>query len=142
MKSPFTSTMRPQFGSPGSYRADFVPSRPGQWTFRFYGMVGDVEVDETFVSGPETFNDVQDISEESFPAQDPSTGELAERLERELARVNERLDQLDGGSGAGVAGAEAAENSDDALARGLSAGALLLGVGALAAALLVSRRRS
>lgn len=49
----------------------------------------------TFISGPDTFNDVQDISEQSFPAQDPSTGELAERLERELARVNE-LKQVGG----------------------------------------------
>lgn len=137
----FTSTMRPQFGSPGSYRADFVPSRPGQWTFRFYGTVGEVEVDETFTSGPDTFNDVQDISEESFPAQDPSTGELAERLERELARVNERLDALDGGGSTdGNPGGEAADN--DGLARGLSAGALVVGVGALAAAFLVGRRRS
>lgn len=137
----FTSTLRPQFGEPGSYRADFVPSRPGQWTFRFYGTVDGVEVDETFVSGPETFNDVHSLSEESFPAQDPSIGELAERLEQELARVNERLDALDGGSTEDTSG-EAAENSSDALARGLSAGALLVGVGALAAALLVGRRRS
>ncbi|HEU4540171.1 MAG TPA: hypothetical protein VFR23_03510 [Jiangellaceae bacterium] len=137
----FTSTLRPQFGEPGSYRADFVPSRPGQWTFRFYGTVDGVEVDETFISGPETFNDVHSLSEESFPAQDPSIGELAERLEQELARVNERLDALDGGSTEDTSG-EAAENSSDALARGLSAGALLVGVGALAAALLVGRRRS
>jgi hypothetical protein len=138
----FTSTMRPQFGAPGSYRADFVPSRPGQWTFRFYGMVDDVEIDETFVSGPETFNDVQDISAESFPAQDPSTGELAERLEQELARVTERLDQLDGGGASENMGGETAENSSDGLARGLSAGALVVGVGALAAAFAAGRRRS
>jgi hypothetical protein len=139
----FTTTLRPQFGSPGSYRADFVPSRPGQWTFRFYGSVDDVEVDETFISGPDTFNDVQDISEESFPAQDPSTGELAERLERELARVTERLDTLDGGGSPDRGtGGESVENSDDTLARGLSAGALVIGVSALAAAVLVGRRRS
>ena len=138
----FTSTMRPQFGEPGSYRADFVPSRPGQWTFRFYGTVADVQVDETFTSGPETFNDVQSLSEESFPAQDPSIGELAERLEQELARVNERLDALDGGGANEDTSGEATENSSDALARGLAAGALLVGVGALATALVVSRRRS
>jgi len=138
----FTSTMRSQFGEPGSYRADFVPSRPGQWTFRFYGTVGDVEVDETFISGPETFNDVQSLAEQSFPAQDPSTGELAERLEQELARVNERLDELEGGGSNENTSGEAAENSSDALARGLAAGALLVGVGALATALVVSRRRT
>lgn len=139
----FTSTLRPQFGEPGSYRADFVPTRPGQWTFRFYGTVDGVEVDETFISGPDTFNDVQSLAEESFPAQDPSTGELAERLEQELARVDERLDELGaGGSVAADAGGEAAESSSDALARGLAVGALLVGLGALAAALLVARRRS
>jgi hypothetical protein len=136
----FTSTLRPQFGEPGSYRADFVPSRPGQWTFRFYGTVDDVEVDETFISGPETFNDVQSLSEESFPAQDPSIGEVAERLDQELARVNEQLDALDRGGFNEDTSGEAAESSNDALARGLSAGALVVGVGALATAFLVGRR--
>lgn len=138
----FTSTLRPQFGEPGLYRADFVPSRPGQWTFHFYGTVGDVQVDETFISGPETFNDVQSLSEESFPAQDPSVGELAERLDQELARMNEELDALEGGGSNEDTSGEAAENSSDPLARGLAAGALLVGVGALATALVVRRRRT
>jgi hypothetical protein len=123
----FTSTLRPRFGEPGQYQADFVPSRPGQWTFRFYGTVGDLEVDETFVSGPDTFNDVNSLSEESFPVNDPSTGELAERLDQELARVNERVEENSSGS-------------TDEVALVLSGVALLLGAGALVTALLVRRK--
>jgi hypothetical protein len=123
----FTSTLRPLFGEPGQYRADFVPSRPGQWTFQFHGTVGDLDVDETFVSGPDTFNDVNSLSEESFPVNDPSTGELAERLDQELARVNERVEENSSGSA-------------DEVALVLSVVALLLGAGAMVTAVLGRRR--
>lgn len=138
----FSPELRPRFGEPGRYRADFVPTRPGQWTFRFHGTIDDVEVDETFVSGPDTFDDVHDLAEASFPAQDPSTGELAERLDREIARLGD-------GAGTEEAAADAAEPeaasgnpASDNLARGLSAVALLLGLAALGAALALGRRRS
>jgi hypothetical protein len=125
-----TMTMRPAFvvgvfGTEGQYRADFVPSRPGQYEFHFHGTVGDVEIDEEFVSSPETFNDVEDISEASFPVQDPTTGELADRLEQEITRLNEQAD----------------EPASDDVARWLAAGALLLGAAALGTALVAMRRR-
>lgn len=146
-----TMTMRPAFrvdvyGEPGTYVADLVPSRPGQWEFRFHGTVDDVEIDETFVSGPDTFNDIEDISEASWPVQDPTTGELNERLEREVERLNERIADLEGGDGANAEGAAqdaqpaAAVDSSDGLARTLSIGALLLGVVALG--LVVVRRKA
>lgn len=75
------------FGEPGSYGAPFFPTRPGQYTFHFTGTIGNQEIDETFTSGPDTFSDVADPREVSFPAQDPSTGELAERLDREVPRL-------------------------------------------------------
>lgn len=146
-----TMTMRPAFrvgayGTPGQYTADFVPSRPGQWEFRFHGTIDDVEIDETFTSGPDTFNDVEDISEASFPVQDPTNGELAERLEREVERLNERIDALEGGSAAAADGAAqdaepaAAVESSDGLARTLGVAALVLGVVALGA--VAVRRRA
>ena len=78
-------TMRPlfrvdAFGTPGEYGAEFMPTRPGTYTFHFLGDVGGVEVDEEFTSGPGTFNDVQDPSSVAFPVSDPSTGQLADRL--------------------------------------------------------------
>jgi hypothetical protein len=125
-----TATMNPAFlvgvyGTPGEYRANFVPSRPGQYTFHFHGTVGDVDVDEEFVSGPETFNDVEDISEASFPVQDPTTGQLADRLEQEITRLN----------------AQADESATDEVARWLAAGALVLGAAALGTAVVAMRRR-
>ncbi|HMG31122.1 MAG TPA: hypothetical protein VK585_13490, partial [Jiangellaceae bacterium] len=93
--------------------------------FHFHGTVGDVEVDEEFVSGPETFNDVEDISEASFPVQDPTTGQLADRLEQEITRLNEQVNDA----------------ATDEVARWLAAGALVLGAAALGTALVAMRRR-
>ncbi len=118
------------YGTPGQYTADFVPSRPGQYTFHFQGTVGGVEIDEAFVSGPSTFGDVGDISEASFPVQDPSTGQLAKRLEQETARMEKEIARLDDSG-----------SSSDALARSMSIAALVLSVAALGTSLLLVRRR-
>lgn len=77
------------FGEPGLYEADFIPTRPGQYAFRFTGTIGGTEIDEEFTSGPDTFSDVNARAEASFPAADPSNAELAERLEQESARVRD-----------------------------------------------------
>jgi hypothetical protein len=81
------------FGQPGNYGADFFPSRPGQYSFRFFGTVGDQEVDETFTSGPETFSDANDPAEFAFPEADPPVYEVAGRVEAESARVAEAEEQ-------------------------------------------------
>jgi hypothetical protein len=70
------------FGEPGDYRAWFIPTRPGQYAFHFSGTIDGEEVDETFTSGPRTFSDVQNPADIQFPVQDPSNGELAERIEQ------------------------------------------------------------
>ena len=75
------------FGEPGNYNADLVPTRPGPLTYRIYGTVGDLEVDETFTSGPETFGDIEDPAENAFPVADPNNAELTERIETESDRV-------------------------------------------------------
>jgi hypothetical protein len=81
------------FGEPGNYGADFFPSRPGQYSFRFLGTVEDLEVDETFTSGPETFSDANDPAEFAFPEADPPVYEVAGRVETESARVAEAEDR-------------------------------------------------
>ena len=118
------------FGEPGSYEADFIPTRPGTYTFHITGTVGDQEIDEELTSGPDTFSDVNARAEASFPAADPSNAELAERLEQESARVQE----------------QAAAASDDASAANtlaliaLIVGGVALGAGATSWAL--GRRRT
>jgi hypothetical protein len=85
-------TMQPnfevgEFGIPGDYRAFFFPTRPGSYSFHLTGTIKGQKIDETFTSGPSTFSDVEDPSGVEFPVKDPTTGELATRLDRELPRV-------------------------------------------------------
>jgi hypothetical protein len=113
------------FGEPGDYRANFVPSRPGQYKFHFTGTVAGQQIDETFTSGPETFNDVEDAGEQMFPVQDPSTGQLAERLEREVARLE-----------------SANDSSSDGTARALGIVGIVVAVAAVVVSLATLRRRA
>jgi hypothetical protein len=77
------------FGDPGHFEADMIPTRPGTYTFRFTGTVAGQEIDEVFTSGPETFSDTNLAASVQFPEQDPTSGELAERIERLSARLDD-----------------------------------------------------
>lgn len=74
------------FGEAGTYEAFFLPTRAGTYEFHFTGTIGDIEFDETFTSGPDTFGPMEDPAAISFPARDPSSAELAGLVDRELAR--------------------------------------------------------
>ena len=78
-----------EFGTPGDYRANFVPSQPGAYTFTLSGTFHGVKFnDEAFTSGPKTFADVTDINSASFPqVTSPSNQELATRIDQESART-------------------------------------------------------
>jgi hypothetical protein len=80
------------FGTPGDYRAWVTPTRPGAYTFRFTGTIRGQAVDESFTSSKTTFNDIEDVTSIEFPAKDPSTGQLATRLDREVPRLDKRAD--------------------------------------------------
>jgi hypothetical protein len=124
-----------EFGTPGDYRAWLIPTRAGTYSFHFSGTIDGERVNETFTSGPKTFADVEDPQSVQFPEQDPSTGELADRIEREVPRINEAIDQ---------ANASAQDASDDASGAmsfaivGLVVGAVGVAVGVVA---LVSSRK-
>ena len=116
-------------GEPGGYRAWFVPTEPGSYTFRITGAVGGEEVDEEVTSGPATFSDVIDLAEASFPVTDaPSNEELATRIEQDAARMQDaiaRAEDAASDAAAAAAGDEAAE--DAAAARTTAMIALLVG---------------
>jgi hypothetical protein len=76
-----------EFGTPGDYRAWFIPTRAGKYSFHFTGTIHGTEIDETFASGPKTFDEVVNPSDEEFPVQDPTNGELADRIDREIPRL-------------------------------------------------------
>jgi hypothetical protein len=124
------------FGEPGEYRADFVPSQPGKYTFHFTGTIDGEEVDEEMTSGPDTFSVVEDVAAASFPeVAAPSNEELATRVDEESARAAE-----------GVAAAEAAAASaEDAASSARTVamiGVVLGAIGIIAAiAALASNRR-
>ena len=118
------------FGTPGDYRAWLTPTRPGSYTFRLTGTVRGQNVDESFTSSPTTFNEVEDVTSIAFPARDPSTGQLATRIDREVPRLETALRE--------------AEDSADG-ARSLAVAGVLVGaLGLLTAAwaLVLARRRS
>jgi len=55
---------------PGSYVAPFIPTLPGDYTFHILGEIDGTEIDETFESGPNTFEPVVDPAELEFPSRD------------------------------------------------------------------------
>jgi hypothetical protein len=76
-----------EFGTPGDYRAWFIPTRAGQYVFHFTGTIRGTKIDETFTSGPKTFDDVVNPTDVEFPVQDPTNGELVDRIDREIPRL-------------------------------------------------------
>jgi hypothetical protein len=91
-----TLPMEPNFyegasGEPGDFRAWLTPTRPGDYTFHFTGTIMGKRINERFTSGEDTFSPVLDVSSIQFPAKDPSTGALAERTDREIARLRSQL---------------------------------------------------
>ena len=89
-------TMQPNFevggdGTPGDYRAWFIPTAPGPYTFHFTGNIKGQKVDEKFSSSPTTFDEVQDPAQVEFPAKNPTGAQLNARLDREVPRLNEAL---------------------------------------------------
>lgn len=62
-----TFALEPVFDEPGHYKADFIPTAPGAYRFRFFGAVGDQAVDETFESGEGTFSFVEAATDLQFP---------------------------------------------------------------------------
>jgi hypothetical protein len=75
------------FGSPGEYQAAMVPTRTGVYTFRFVGTVKGQSIDEKFTSSDTTFESPGESSEIEFPVKDPSSAELASRVERLDPRI-------------------------------------------------------
>jgi hypothetical protein len=80
-----------EFGTPGDYRAFFIPTAPGSYSFHFTGTIKGQKVDQTFRSGPQTFSDIDDPAQVQYPVKQPTGGQLATRADRETARINAAL---------------------------------------------------
>ena len=90
-----------EFGIPGDYRAWFIPTAPGKYTFHFTGSIKGQKVDQRFTSSSTTFDEVVDPAKVEFPAKQPTPGQLASRLDREVPRLDRATKQArDDASGA------------------------------------------
>ncbi len=67
----------PAWNEDGVYEAVFIPTEPGDYSFRFYGQINGVDVDETFTSSPEGFDSVTARADLEFPSSSMATGTLA-----------------------------------------------------------------
>jgi hypothetical protein len=133
-------TLEPFFeegeGTPGDYRAWLIPTSAGQYTLHLSGTIDGEDVDENFTSGPNTFDDVVNPQSVEFPEQQPTSGELADRIDR----VEPRL-----ASAIGDAQADTQAAADDASsAKTFGLIGILVGVIGLIVAIvaLVSSRRT
>jgi hypothetical protein len=81
-------------GEPGDYRAWFIPSQAGPYTFALSGSVHRTKIDLSVTAGPKTFNEVQSPTDAMFPAVDvPTSQELAQRIEADSARLTDATAQ-------------------------------------------------
>ena len=123
------------FGEPGDYRAFFIPTTPGAYTFKLTGSLGGKKIDQSYTSGKDGFDEIVDASEAQYPAPEPTGSQLTTRLDRETDRINAVL----------AADREAADNELASARRmatiGLAVGALGL-LAAIAVGVLALRRRS
>lgn len=74
---------------PTLYRAEFVPTQPGDYIFRIFGALDGVEFDEEFRSSGNTFPGVTAIGDTQFPAEIPAGQGLLDAF----AAANEDADR-------------------------------------------------
>ena len=79
------------WGEQGDYRAFFIPTTPGAYTFKVTGSLGGKKIDRSYTSGKDGFDEITDPTEAQYPVQDPSGSQLTTRLARESARLNSAL---------------------------------------------------
>jgi hypothetical protein len=94
---PLETTFDPDTGegTPGDYRAWLIPTAPGTYTFHFFGTIGKQKVDQRLTSGPTTFDEVADPAGVEFPTKVPTGTDLAQRIDREIPRVNDAIAAVD-----------------------------------------------
>ena len=129
------------WGTPGDYRAFFIPTAAGKYTFHLEGTIAGKRIKpQRFVSGPSTFSEVEDPAKVAFPVKSPTTAQLAERVDREVPRLSA---SLQGALAAQQQAADAARRARDAAgqARLLAIAGLLVGAAGLVVAGLAIARR-
>lgn len=96
--------LAPLFEHPGAYTADFIPTQPGGYRFRFFGSIEGQPFDESFESGANTFDAVQSRAAAQFPVTLPSVRELEGVVRSSQASAEEALDEAAGARVIGIVG--------------------------------------
>ena len=75
-------TIAARFGQPGHYTGYVVPTKVGDYTFHITGMVGTMNIDEKFESGPNRFGSIESTDPLQYPNKLVSNNDLAARLDQ------------------------------------------------------------
>jgi len=123
-------------GVQGDYRAWFVPSQAGQYTFHLTGKLEGSKFDVTVKSGPTTFSPVTDLTAIAFPAiTAPTNDQLSTKIDQEATRAQDAV----------AAAQSAAGSASDAAKTAKSLGMIGVVLGAIgiiaAIAALATRKR-
>ncbi len=129
-------------GVQGDYRAWFVPTQAGPYSFHVTGTVDGTKIDVTATSGPKTFATVEDLSSITFPKVEfPANNELATRIQQDATRTQTAID---GATKSADDASQAASDADSAAstARTIGIVGVLVGVvGVVIAAVALSTAR-
>lgn len=136
-----TFDLKRQPGKPSDYLAEFIPTRTGSYTFRFFGTIESQPFNETFQSGPNRFDEVVSAEGIQFPVKVPSNGDLAAQLPAGGGSSSAPAPAAGGVGGADVQRALDRADSARALAIGFGLAGLAAGLAGLAVAALAMRRR-
>lgn len=121
------------FGDPGRYTNYWVPTAPGPYRFRFFGTIEDLEVDETFESGPGTFGSVESADTLYFPEALPQLREVEGAVRGAQNTANEA-------AGTATQAQESVSNATTLAVVGIVLG--VVGAAAGVGALVMTRRRA
>jgi hypothetical protein len=79
--APFPLTVSARFGTAGAYNGYVMPTVTGQYTFHITGKIDTQAIDEKFLSGPNTFGDIENTATVQYPAKVPVADDLSKRLD-------------------------------------------------------------
>mgnify|MGYP001198900173 FL=1 len=83
--------LKEAFGNPGQYKAEFIPTSPGPYNFRFFGDIEGTTIDESFESSNTTFDEVTPANEIQFPVQLASPRETENAARGALDAANDAV---------------------------------------------------
>ena len=96
--------LKEAWNSPGQYKAEFIPTSPGAYNFRFFGDIEGTEINESFESSNTTFDEVTPANEIQFPVKLAAPRETENAARRALDAVTEASDAASSASTATLLG--------------------------------------